>query len=149
MSNPPLGAPIVLVHGLFGFGQLKLAGVGVADYFRLIPDALRAEGHEVPEPPSLNMGGSIAERAADLKEYLENRPEVAGRQVHLVAYSMGGMDSRFMISKLDMADRILSLTTIGTRTEAAPLPISPAPRPLPALTKSSKARESTSRESTI
>jgi hypothetical protein len=51
MSNQPLGAPIVLVHGLFGFGQLKLAGVGVADYFWLMPDALRAEGHVVPEPP--------------------------------------------------------------------------------------------------
>jgi triacylglycerol lipase len=121
MSKPPLGAPIVLVHGIFGFGQLKLAGVGVADYFRLIPDALRAEGHVVPEPPSLNTAGSIEERAADLKKYLENRPEVAGRQVHLVAHSMGGMDSRFMISKLDMADRILSLTTIGTPHRGSPI----------------------------
>ena len=27
---------------------------------------------------------------------------------------MGGLDSRYMISKLDMADRVLSLTTLGT-----------------------------------
>ncbi len=121
MSNPPPGAPIVLVHGIFGFGQLKLAGVGVADYFRLIPDALRVEGHVVPEPPSLNTAGSIAERAAGLKKYLDNRSEVVGRQVHLVAHSMGGMDSRFMISKLDMADRILSLTTIGTPHRGSPI----------------------------
>ncbi len=121
MSNKSFTAPIVLVHGLFGFGQLKLAGVGVADYFRLIPDALRAEGHVVPEPPSLNTAGSIAERAGDLKKYLDNRPEVAGRQVHLVAHSMGGLDSRFMISKLDMADRILSLTTIGTPHRGSPI----------------------------
>ena len=121
MSNPPLGASIVLVHGLFGFGQLKHAGVGVADYFRLIPDALRAEGHLVPEPPSLNTAGSIAERAADLKKYLDNRPELAGRQVHLVAHSMGGLDSRFMISKLDMAERLLSLITIGTPHRGSPI----------------------------
>src|SRR6266496_2780534 len=121
MSNSPLGAPIVLVHGLFGFGRLKLAGFGVADYFRLLPEALRAEGHVVPEPPSLNMAGSIAERAADLKQYLDNLPEVAGRQVHLVAHSMGGLDARFMISKLEMADRILSLTTIGTPHSGSPI----------------------------
>jgi triacylglycerol lipase len=121
MSNPPLGAPIVQVHGIFGFGQLKLAGVGVADYFRLIPGALRAEGHVVPEPPCLNMAGSIAERAADLKKYLDNHPEVAGRQVHLVAHSMGGLDARFMISKLDMANRIMSLTTIGTPHRGSPI----------------------------
>jgi len=121
MSNQPLGAPILLVHGLFGFGQLKLAGVGVADYFRLIPDTLRVEGHVVPEPPSLNTAGSIAERAAGLKQYLNNRPEVAGRKVHLVAHSMGGLDARFMISNLATADRILSLTTIGTPHRGSPI----------------------------
>ena len=34
--------------------------------------------------------------------------------VHLFAHSMGGLDSRYMISQLDMADRVLTLTTIGT-----------------------------------
>jgi triacylglycerol lipase len=119
--SDPLGAPIVLVHGLFGFGQLRLAGFGVADYFRLIPAALRAEGHVVPEPPSLNTAGSIAERAADLKRYLNNRSEVEGQKIHLIAHSMGGLDARFMISKLDMADRILSLTTIGTPHQGSPI----------------------------
>ena len=75
----------------------------------------------VPEPPSLNTAGSIAERAADLKRYLKNRTEVAERNVHLVAHSMGGLDARFMISKLDMADRILSLTTIGTPHRGSPI----------------------------
>jgi len=75
----------------------------------------------VPEPPSLNTAGSIAERAADLKRYLDNRPEVAGRKVHLIAHSMGGLDARFMISKLDMADRILSLTSIGTPHRGSPI----------------------------
>ena len=27
MSNAPLGAPIVLVHGIFGFGQPEVAGL--------------------------------------------------------------------------------------------------------------------------
>jgi triacylglycerol lipase len=121
MSHSPPGTPIVLVHGIFGFAQLKLAGVVEAHYFRLIPEALRAAGHIVPEPPSLNPAGSIAERAEDLKRYLDERPEVTGQQVHLLAHSMGGLDARFMISRLNMADRIRSLTTIGTPHRGSPI----------------------------
>jgi len=109
-------APIVLVHGLFGFNQLTLGGLKITDYFRLIPGALRQEGHAVPDPPQLNPAGSIAERAQDLKDYLQdaNRIDVFDKKVHIIAHSMGGLDSRFMISKLGMANRVVSLTTIGT-----------------------------------
>jgi hypothetical protein len=34
-------APIVLVHGIFGFDQLTLGGVKITDYFRQVPHALR------------------------------------------------------------------------------------------------------------
>jgi triacylglycerol lipase len=121
MSTRPLSIPIVLVHGILGFDQLMLGGVSVADYFRLIPEALRVAGNIVPEPPTLNTSGSVAERGADLKNYLECHPDVAGKRVHLVAHSMGGLDARFMISKLDMADRVLSLTTIGTPHHGSPI----------------------------
>jgi triacylglycerol lipase len=106
--------PIVLVHGILGFNQLTLGGLKLAEYFRRIPETLRAAGHLVLDPPRLNPAGSVAERAEDLKKYLQNNPELAGRKVHIIAHSMGGLDSRFMISKLGMADRVASLTTIGT-----------------------------------
>lgn len=118
MSESP---PIILVHGILGFGQLTLGGARLADYFRKIPEALRAAGHVVPEPPCLNPAGSIAERAADLKKYLLGHSEVAGRKVHIVAHSMGGLDARFMLAKLDMADRVSSLTTIGTPHHGSPI----------------------------
>ena len=116
-------APIVLVHGLFGFNQLTLGGLKVTDYFRLIPEALRRDGHVVPEPPQLNPAGSVAERAQDLKDYLQdaNRSDVFQNQVHIIGHSLGGLDSRFMISKLGMADRVLSLTTIGTPHHGSPI----------------------------
>lgn len=116
-------APIILIHGLFGFNQLSLAGVKVTEYFHLIPEALRRDGHNVPDPPTLNPGGSVAERAQDLKNYLEdaNRGDVFQKQVHLIGHSLGGLDSRFMISKLGMADRVLSLTTIGTPHHGTPI----------------------------
>ena len=116
-------APIVLVHGILGFNQLTLGGLKVADYFRLIPEALRNDGHVVPQPPQLNRAGSIAERAQDLKDYLQDQSntEVFDKKVHIIAHSMGGLDSRFMISKLGMAERVLSLTTISTPHHGSPI----------------------------
>jgi triacylglycerol lipase len=108
--------PIVLVHGIFGFGQLTVGGTTVASYFRDIADALRKDAYVVPDPPLLDPSGRVSERAGDLKRYLENpaNVEVFGKRVHVVAHSMGGLDARYMISKLAMAERVLSLTTIGT-----------------------------------
>jgi triacylglycerol lipase len=114
-------APIVLVHGILGFNQLTLGGTRLAEYFRLIPEALRSAGYIVAEPPRLNPAGSVAQRAQDLKEYLLGQGEIAGRKVHLIAHSMGGLDSRFMISKLGMAERVVSLTTIGTPHHGSPI----------------------------
>jgi len=119
--NESQTAPMVLVHGIFGFSQLTLGGLKVADYFRDIPDALRRDGHVVPTPPQLNPAGSIVERAQDLKNYLQSNSEVLDKKVHIVAHSLGGLDARFMISKLDMADRVLSLTTIGTPHHGTPI----------------------------
>lgn len=114
-------APIVLVHGVLGFSQLTLGGSKIADYFRLIPGALRKDGHVVPAPPQLNPAGSIAERAQDLKNYLQNQNDILDKKVHIVAHSMGGLDARYMISKLGMADRVLSLTTISTPHHGSPI----------------------------
>src|SRR4030095_5497233 len=51
----------------------------------------------------------------------QSHGEVAGRKIHLVAHSMGGLDSRYMISKLGMAEQVLSLTTIGTPHHGSPI----------------------------
>src|SRR5262252_6205372 len=114
-------APIVLVHGILGFNQLTLGGARLAEYFRLIPEALRAAGHFVPEPPQLKSTCSVAERAQDLRSYLESDSDLTGRKVHLIAHSMGGLDSRFLIAKLGLANRVLSLTTIGTPHHGSPI----------------------------
>jgi len=114
-------APIVLVHGILGFSQLTVGGSKPAEYFRQIPEVLRNDGHVVPTPPRLNPAGSIIERAQDLKNYLQNDNETAKQKVHLIAHSMGGLDARYMISKLGMADRVWSLTTIVTPHHGSPI----------------------------
>ena len=115
--------PIVLVHGIFGFGQVTVGGVRIASYFRDIPESLRQRGYSVPDPPQLNPAGTVSERASDLKSYLQNpaNADVVGKRIHIVAHSMGGLDARYMISCLGMADRVLSLTTIGTPHHGSPI----------------------------
>lgn len=108
---PRLRSPIVLVHGLFGFERLRLVGLTIKDYFPTIPEMLRAAGNRVLIP-FVSPTAGVADRAAQLKAYLDlYSPD---EPVHLIAHSMGGLDARYMISRLDMSQRVLSLTTLGT-----------------------------------
>jgi triacylglycerol lipase len=108
---PRLRAPIVLVHGLLGFDSLRVGPWVVAQYFQGIPETLRAAGNRVLVA-SLSPTRGIADRARQLKEMLDG--ESSREPVHLVAHSMGGLDSRYLISRLGMARRVLTLTTLGT-----------------------------------
>src|SRR5205807_165183 len=107
----------VLVHGLFGFAQLKLQGFTIASYFAGVPQLLTSAGNRVLLAQMSPTGG-VADRAAQLKGLLDK--ECPSEPVHLVAHSMGGLDSRYMISRLGMADRVLSLTGIGTPHRGSP-----------------------------
>ena len=109
-----LRTPVVLVHGLLGFGRLQVAGWTVASYFPGIPEALEASGNRVLVPTLSPTGWDRPARLKQLsKEYilLKHSPH---EPVHLLAHSMGGLDSRYMISQLGMADRVSTLTTLGT-----------------------------------
>jgi triacylglycerol lipase len=121
MSLVALRNPIVLVHGILGFDKFPVPFSNI-EYFRGVAEALRQNGNTVPaELPQLNPAGSVKERANDLKSYLNSNPEVLDKRVHLFAHSMGGLDSRYMISALDMQDRVLTLTTIGTPHKGTPI----------------------------
>jgi triacylglycerol lipase len=111
MVLPKLRSPIVLVPGLFAFDQVRLAGLTLASYFPYIPALLRAAGNRVLIP-RLSPTAGVAHRAAQLKAFLDR--EVPHEPVHLVAHSMGGLDSRYLISRLGMGPRVLTLTTLGT-----------------------------------
>lgn len=113
----PLRHPMVLVHGLFGFESLKVAGWEAISYFRGIGEALRSKGLKVAFP-RLSPTGSIAQRAQQLVSFIHsNFPQ---SKVHLIAHSMGGLDSRYAISLLGLYEQVLSLTTIGTPHQGTP-----------------------------
>lgn len=111
MAIPKLRAPIVLVPGLVGLDHLRLGRWTVFSYFARLPQALAASGNRVLVP-RMTFAGGIVQRATELKAFLH--AHVPGEPVHILGHSMAGLDSRYMISHLDMASRVLSLTTIGT-----------------------------------
>jgi triacylglycerol lipase len=110
MIVPALKAPLVLVHGLFGFNRIQVSDFTIADYFPGVVPCLRDAGNRVLVP-SLSPTGGVAQRAQQLREFILRE---TSEPVHILAHSMGGLDARYMISKLDMAPRVLSLTTLGT-----------------------------------
>jgi triacylglycerol lipase len=111
MVVPPLRSPIVLVHGLLGFDRLRVCGWTLAHYFPGIPEFLAGAGNRVLLA-RLSPTGGVADRAAQLKGFLDR--EAPGEPVHVFGHSMGGLDARYMISRLGMAARVLTLTTLGT-----------------------------------
>jgi triacylglycerol lipase len=114
--EPRLRHPIVLAHGVLGFDQIYLAGRQHV-YFRGVPERLRMMGVEVyrPRVPAV---GSISLRAQKLAEAVRVLP---AKKVNLIAHSMGGLDARYAIARLGLADRVASLTTIGTPHFGTPL----------------------------
>jgi triacylglycerol lipase len=113
-----LKAPLVLVHGLLGFDFLRVGSRTLAAYFPGISEALAGGGTPV-HVARLSPTAGIVHRAGELKAFLDRR--VPGQQVHILAHSMGGLDARYLISRLGMADRILSLTTVATPHRGSPL----------------------------
>jgi triacylglycerol lipase len=111
MAIPKLRSPIFLVHGLLGYDRVKVGGWTVANYFRGIPELLERSGNRVLMTRVSPTAG-VAVRAAQLKAYLDR--EMPEEPVHILAHSMGGLDARYMVSRLGMADRVLTLTTIAT-----------------------------------
>ena len=106
--------PIVLAHGLLGFDELHIGGKllpGIR-YWRGITEALTANGIKVVTA-TVPASASIEERAEKLGQDIEQK--AGGESVNVVAHSMGGLDARYMISRLKPPNvNILSLTTIAS-----------------------------------
>src|SRR5437763_959212 len=118
MRVPRLRNPIVLAHGLMGFDAVRVGGFRVRGYYPGIEESFRAAGNRV-FGARVHPTAGIAQRAAELRELIDHASPQ--EPVHLLAHSMGGLDARYMISRLDMADRVLSLTTIGTPHRGSPI----------------------------
>ncbi|MCM1326141.1 MAG: hypothetical protein NC094_02380 [Bacteroidales bacterium] len=100
--------PVVMVHGIF-FRDWQFL-----NYWGRVPQALKKNGAIVyygSQQSSLSIAASAAEVKAEIERVLR---ETDAEKVNVVAHSKGGLDTRYVISKLGMADKIASLTTINT-----------------------------------
>lgn len=120
---------IVLAHGIARFDflvqrftkDLSRFGISFApaanelNYFKGVARYLRDRGFNIYQS-SVSFAAGVERRAADLKREVETalalRPDQA--KVHIIAHSMGGLDARRMIVEHGMAEKVASLTTIGT-----------------------------------
>ena len=100
--------PVVLVHGMM-LKDFKLYRA-----FRKIKDVLKDNGVHVYVSNQDGVG-SIENNAKQLKEEInEILKKENAEKVNIIAHSKGGIDSRYMISMLDMEDKVASLTTLST-----------------------------------
>ena len=119
------GFPIVLAHGIARFDvlleilkqKMQLPDTNLGEqfhYFKGIKPHLETHGFKVFHP-NQDFAGSVTMRSEQLKQRVQEALEQTGAaKVHIIAHSMGGLDARHMIVDLGMADRVASLTTIGT-----------------------------------
>jgi pimeloyl-ACP methyl ester carboxylesterase len=113
---------IVFVHGLFGWGEVRDRSRWPKDYWNGVRGFFeeefgsRPDLHLILSYPSLPSVDGIEARGAALKDAIEDilKQCPPGTKVHLIAHSRGGMDARWVIAQPGMAERIASLTTIGT-----------------------------------
>ena len=108
--------PILLAHGYFGFDRI---GVGQLrqEYFRGVRARLEALGYSVIVTRVAPVG-SIGLRAAQLARQIAS---LRVPRVNIIAHSMGGLDARLAIARFGLAERVASLTTIGTPHHGTPL----------------------------
>jgi triacylglycerol lipase len=110
MSTNPLQLkyPIVLVHGLGAKSTY-----GPIDYFFGFPKLLRQANNQI-FVADLTAWHTIEHRANQLKVQIEKTFPDPEQKVNLIGHSMGGLDARYLTSRLDFSHRIASVTTIGT-----------------------------------
>lgn len=100
--------PIILAHGIVA-KQLRIMNA-----FGRIGKELEAAGYDVYIADTDGIG-RIETNAEQLRDFILGVMESTGAEkVNIIAHSKGGLDSKYMITKLGMEDRVASLTTLCT-----------------------------------
>ncbi len=100
--------PLVFCHGMLAFSTIRMQLPENLNSFASLGHSLRDRGFRALFPEVAPTSG-IVERARQLCEQIQRWTD---QPVNLIAHSMGGLDARYLISHLGMADRVKSLTTI-------------------------------------
>ena len=118
---------IVLAHGIFGFDK-----IGPIDYFNGIEEHLKDKHNASVFTAKVSPAGGIKERGVKLRQEIINAIDNQNAYpcfnpdapTHIIAHSMGGLDSRYILSPgniQNIGHLITSLTTISTPHRGSPL----------------------------
>jgi triacylglycerol lipase len=102
--------PVVFCHGMLAMSLLRRQIPEHLNYFTPLGDFLSERGVHVLFP-QVAPTSSAAARAEQLRDQILAWTR---EPVNLIAHSMGGLDARYLISHLGMADHVCSLTTVCT-----------------------------------
>ena len=105
--TPPLA--VVFVHGFLGFERIRIVRKEIR-YFRGVWKRLAPGGIPLYFP-ALPPVGKISARARKLACALDR---IAAERIALISHSMGGLDSRYLIQRLDPHHRVRFLATVAT-----------------------------------
>jgi len=118
--------PIILAHGItrpdylidFIARKLNLWDFShVYDkfhYFKGIASYLKPHGFEVYHT-SVSFAADVETRAKDLTKEVQKILAATGHEkVHIIGHSMGGLDARHAIVNYGIAEKVASVTTLGT-----------------------------------
>jgi triacylglycerol lipase len=101
--------PVVFCHGMLAMTMLRMQVPEDSNYFSHLRPFLRERGIEALYP-NVEPTGGVAARAEQLRDLIRHWTE---EPINLIAHSMGGLDARYLITHLGMANRVASLTTIA------------------------------------
>src|SRR5580700_11368315 len=108
--------PVVLHHGIFNILTFKVGKLKVCTFSNAVENAIAGRGHPLIVSKVQPLA-SVATRAQELKETILRQLDLLGlpdEKVVVIAHSMGGLDARYMISRLGMAPRVAALATIAS-----------------------------------
>ena len=100
---------VVFCHGMLATTMLRMQIPEDTNYFSHLRPFLRERGVEALYP-NVPATGGVAARAEVLRDLIRHWTD---EPVNIVAHSMGGLDARYAITHLGMAERVASLTTIA------------------------------------
>jgi pimeloyl-ACP methyl ester carboxylesterase len=110
---------IVLAHGIFGWGDVANDTQFKREYFYGFREFVEEKYRDRPDvkftiaATTVFPSESVEARGHSLATQIQNLVP-SGVRAHVIAHSMGGLDSRWAIAKEGLADKIASLTTIAT-----------------------------------
>lgn len=113
--------PIVLGHGILGFDDTEGMLNGLVKYWGGMDDYLRSQGVPVLTPGKTAMQG-LAHRAQEQKEQILTWMAANGySKVNYIGHSQGGLDGRYMITHLGMANKVATYTSLNAVHRGSPV----------------------------